>query len=401
MIVTKNFVTTFGMDYFSTSSAYPQEYAQYPGHHSGQYQQIIPQNTDNIPPDPKDNPESNAIATYPTPSYPIPSYSMSSSQMMDEGREMSYNRDPDIRISLSDSQWLTEHVRMIYQMAETITLCFTPDNIFIFLCTKFGADVPFYSASKIDTLQLCFYDYRVKNRDGTPQSFVGVTFSASDFYKNITNKAKHISMEMLYYIREKCFMVKPAVKSISEPEVTIYPCILNVECCIQNLPFIPGCPMFQFNSGSFSSLFTSAATQTCYYMRMEIYEQYLTIRVYNNTETIIMHCAADYPPEGTKGTVTFSTAQRSTPERPPILSLCLASSIIKVLGKISKITPQGANIGAYIVPEKGVLFLEVFLGVIGKNYIGLQTSSKFKDKSFQPYHSITDAPERYGNNNIN
>lgn len=336
---------------------------------------------------------------------PSPFTSSSSCQpvqtgMVNEGQESSYDREPDIRINFSDSQWLAELVRMIYLMADTITLCFTPDNIYIFLCTNKLAEVPFYSATKIDTLQLCYYDYRVKGRDGSPQPFVGVTFSASDFYKNITNKAKHTAMEMLYYINERCFMVKPAVKSISEPEITIYPVILNVECCIQNLPFTPGTPLFQFNSGSFSSLFTAAATQTCYYMRMDIYDRYLTIRVYNNAETIVMHYAADYPPEGTKGTVTFSTSQRS-PTQPPILSLCLASSIIKVLGKISKITPQGANIGAYLVPEKGVLFLEVSLSVIGKNYIGLQTSSKFKDKSLQPYFNITDVPERSGDDNLN
>lgn len=301
--------------------------------------------------------------------------------------------EPDISVSFTDSQWLAEVVRTIYLMADNITLCFTPDNIFIFLCTNSNAAVPFYSCTRIDAEQLCFYQYRAMNYSGELYPFVGVTFSATGFYKNITSKVKHTSMDMYYYVSRRNFVFKHPPKSPNSPESITYGSVLNVECCIHNLPFVAGRPDFQFDSNNISTLFTSAAQQSCYYVRIDVHNKGVAIHGFNNFGNMILSYSADFLPEGCKGTVTFSTSCYDLTTK-PYITLCISLPVIKVLSKIGKITPQGANIGVYLLPQIGVIFLEISLGVVGKNYIGLQTSTKFEDKALQPLHILTNVPER-------
>lgn len=307
--------------------------------------------------------------------------------------------DPDISVSFSDSQWLAELVRMIYLMADCITLCFTADHIYIFLCTNKDAAVPFYSSSKIDASQLGFYEYKAVNRTGEPLPFVGVTFSANSFYKNITSKVKHTSMDMFYYVARRNFIIKHAPKSTNDPESITYASVLNVECCIHSLPFVAGSPAFQFNSNNISMLFTSATLQSCYYVRMDIHEKCVIVHGFNTFDNVVLYYVADYLPPGCKGTVTFSSTVYQ-PDTKPYITLCLAGTVVKVLGKVNKITPQGANIGVYLLPQIGVVFLEISIGVIGKNYIGLQTSKKFENKAIQSLYMPPDLCERLDDDSV-
>jgi hypothetical protein len=286
---------------------------------------------------------------------------------------------PDISLTFPDSQWLAEHIRMIYTMARHIDICFTKTNIYIFLCTPEESEIPFYSGAEILTSKLGFYHYNARGRDGELLPFVGLTFRSNAFYNIISSKTKHSPVEMYYYMKKRKFLVKHSVKNINDPDCIRYINPQKVESTILYLPFTPGKPDFQFNSENISNVFSSATQQRCNYVRFDIYDEGTRIKAFDLSNETVLYCEADFLPEDCEGTVTFSHRPEGD-DKEALISLALADSVARVLGKINKITPAGSNVGVYPLIDRGVIFLEIDIGTLGKVYIGLTTSETHKNK---------------------